>query len=229
MVYAIGDVHGCRTELENLLELIVADGSEVEGEKWVVGLGDYVDRGPDSAGVIDTILDWQADGFRSFWLAGNHDVVMDEAAANQTSFYRWMGLEGAATLRSYDLDPLALARSNASGLRAILSRQIPQSHMDFLKSLPLTLELPGVVFVHAGIRAGVPVSAQKEADLLWMRSHDDQLSRPDDPLVIHGHTPGSKPTIMPRRICIDTGVVATGLLSAVRLAENAEPKFLFSR
>lgn len=227
-VYAIGDVHGCRNELLALLDRIVADASEVEGEKWIIGLGDYVDRGPESAGVIDTLCNWQRDGFRTFWLAGNHDVLMYDAITGRGAYDRWQLLEGDATLRSYDLDPATL-KSNAPARQAILDRHVPERHRDFLKSLPVMLELPGVIFVHAGIRSGVPLDLQTEADLIWMRPRDGDASDPSAPLVVHGHTPGPSPVILPHRICVDTGVYVSGVCTAVRLTSRMDTKFITNR
>lgn len=226
VVYAVGDVHGCLAELRALESRIVADAEAFQGEKWLVFLGDYIDRGPDSAGVLDQLLSPPPAGFRRICLAGNHEAMALEFFRAPRPDAEWLKFGGLETLQSYGIAPLAMRSASASFLRAVIDSHIPAEHLVFLKQLPLTLQLPGTVFVHAGIRVGIPMDRQREMDLLWIR--EDFFSAPPDPdlLVVHGHTPSQEPVVTPNRICVDTGAFATGILTAVRLSENGDIRLL---
>ncbi|MGV8956049.1 MAG: hypothetical protein ACOH2M_33465, partial [Cypionkella sp.] len=103
---------------------------------------------------------------------------------------------------------------------------IPDEHLDFLRALPVTLSLPDVLLVHAGIRRGIAVTEQSETDLLWIRNEFFDAPPDPDMLVVHGHTPASEPVVAPGRICVDTGAFGTGILTAVRLERHAAPRFI---
>ena len=226
-IYAVGDVHGCLRQLRALEAGIIADAASLNGEKWLILLGDYVDRGPDSAAVIDHLLAAPPPGFRRICLAGNHEVMMQAFLESPNLSSQWLGLGGEETLLSYGIDIHSIADRNSSPsqLRQILDAHIPQNHMAFLQSLPLSCSVGHLVFVHAGIRPGVEMAQQDEADLLWMRYNDEDPG-PRDRTVVHGHTPAAKPLVLSNRICLDTGAFATGILSAMRL-HPADGRTLF--
>lgn len=223
-IYAIGDVHGCLAELTQLEQIIYADGANIDGEKWIVMLGDYVDRGPDSAGVLDHLLSPPPANYRRVCLAGNHETLMiaDFDAPSQNS--DWLRFGGDKTLQSYAIDPNQWSRHAVSRRqrRQILDSHVPSEHVSFLRGLPVCLQVGKVVFVHAGLRHGVPLEQQAEQDLLWLRP-DEDFPFEDDILVVHGHTPVATPNLSPWRIGIDTGAFATGILTAVRLSPNEKP------
>jgi len=225
-IYAVGDVHGCLAQLSLLQKRIIEDGTAVAGEKWVVLLGDYVDRGPNSAGVLDALLAPLPDGFRRIALAGNHETMMLDFLDAPTRNSRWLDFGGDATLESYGLRAKELMSGTDRARNTRLSSHIPDEHIGFLRDLPLTLSVPGVVFAHAGLRPDVPVEVQAEADLLWIR--EEFFAAPPVPgrMVVHGHTPAVEPVVAPGRICVDTGAFATGVLTAVRLAQDEEPRFM---
>ena len=212
-VYAIGDVHGCREQLEALEARIVEDGLEIEGEKWIVTLGDHVDRGPDSAGVIEHVRGAAPAGFRRFSLLGNHEAMMLDFLRDPVANAYWLEEGGAETLESY-------GASDETG------RWLPSAHRDFIETLPAYLSLPGWLFVHAGIRPGVPLADQSERDLLWIRAPflTSQLS--GGQRVVHGHTPGDDIVVTPHRIDVDTRCFASGKLSAVRVTPDGATRFL---
>lgn len=223
-IYAIGDVHGCLQQLRRIEAEILVDAAGIEGEKWIVMLGDYVDRGPDSAAVLDHLLVSLPQGFRRICLAGNHEVMMQAFLDNPNLASGWLGLGGEQTLISYGIDWYGFADQNPSPaqLRQMLDAHIPQSHMTFLQSLALSCSIGDLVFVHAGMRPGVPMTEQDESDLLWMRYSDDDPG-PAGKMVVHGHTPQAKPEFLSNRICLDTGAFATGILSAIRLIPSERP------
>ena len=226
VVYAIGDVHGCLAELRGLERRIIDDAASIEGEKWLVYLGDFVDRGPDSAGVLDHLTARPPAGFRRVCLAGNHEIMMQAFLDNPDSQPEWLQFGGQQTLASYGIDVAGFLATPSRRRRAILDSHVPEDHVAFLAGLPLTLSLPGVVFVHAGLRPDVPVDQQVEHDLLWIREEFFRAPSVPDRLVVHGHTPASEAVILPGRICVDTGAFATGRLTAIRLAQGQPPQII---
>ena len=222
LVYAVGDVHGRLDLLEPLIAAIRKDAERSAGETRpiLVFIGDYVDRGPDSRGVIDKVLALQDEGvFEVRALKGNHEEQMLSFLGDPTAGPPWLQFGGAETLLSYGVIP-PVGRSDPDGweaTRLALDAALPASHRSFLEGLELAILCGDYVFVHAGVRPGVPLIEQSEHDLLWIR--DDFLSsdRPIEKIVVHGHTPEPEPFIGRNRIGIDTGAYATNVLTAVRL------------
>lgn len=210
-VYAIGDVHGCLQQLVALERLITEDARDIEGERWLVTLGDHVDRGPDSAGAIAHVMGPAPEGFRRFSLVGNHEAMMLDFLADPARHGYWLEQGGEETLASYS------AYSGQSG--------IPDAHLDFIRTLPAYLSLPGWLFVHAGIRPGVPLAEQTEDDLLWIRAPFLTSQLTGGLRVVHGHTPGRDIVVTPHRIDVDTHCFHTGRLSAVRVTPDGGTRF----
>lgn len=227
LVYAIGDIHGCLDELRALENKIVEDSKGIDGDKWLVYLGDYIDRGPNSAGVIDHLLAPAPAGFTRTFLAGNHEVMMLDYLAELPKDDIWLGNGGLDTLRSYGLDTDRFQQASRRGRDDMINSTLPSEHRDFLALCALGLSLPGVTFVHAGLKPGIPLKQQKERDLLWIRDEFLQATWPADQLIVHGHTPAEEPQLAIGRLGIDTGAFATGRLTAVRLAEGKLPHFIF--
>jgi serine/threonine protein phosphatase 1 len=226
-IYAIGDIHGCLDALLDLEKQIHTDAEQFDGPKLMVLLGDYVDRGPKSSGVLRHLLGIPEGDFTRIALAGNHESMM-LSALEGTDIGHWLSLGGTETLRSYGIDHEQFARARARKRREILSSHIPNDHLNFLRELPLSLQVLQTVFVHAGIRRHIPMDEQDARDLLWMR-HDLTVAEPDDGLlVVHGHTPVEEVQIFPGRIAIDTGAFATGRLTAIRLTADLLPKIFTS-
>ena len=226
-IYAIGDVHGCLDLLRQLERRILADADAHAVRPTLVLLGDYVDRGPDSAGVLDHLSGPRPRGFSRVCLAGNHEIMMLDFLAAPSPSADWLRFGGLETLASYGMQPDRVLGSSRRQLQAMVDAHVPQEHIDFLKDLPLTLSVQDLVFVHAGLRPGVePIDHQSEDDLLWIRDEFFNAPPVDRRLVVHGHTPGKVPVSVPGRICVDTGAYATGVLSAVRLVPHHPPGFL---
>lgn len=220
-LYAIGDIHGHLGLLQAAHDLIAADMA-AHGPGPVIHVGDLVDRGPDCRGVVDFLMQGQAEGRDWIVLKGNHDRMFtrflrdpQEPEPGLRPDLSWLHprLGGAATLASYGVRnamdrPLAPVHAEAVAA-------VPQAHRDFLDSRPAWLQRGDCVFVHAGIRPGIPMTAQQETDLVWIR-----MGFLDDPrdhgfLVVHGHTALPAPTHHGNRVNIDSSAAYGGPLTAV--------------
>ncbi len=218
-IYAIGDVHGCRGALADMRARIARD-LEVRPHPrpMIVFVGDYVDRGPDSRGVIEDILEMQAGPLPVRTLRGNHDrFLLDYATPGREmpDAERWAfggSLGGHATLASYGVVP---------GNRHEAARGLPPAHRAFLERTELLVPVGGYVFVHAGVRPGVPLDAQEEEDLIWIRDPFLFHDGPFPGVVVHGHTPVPQVEDHGNRIAIDTGAVFGGPLSCLVLEDAA--------
>ncbi|MBV6634912.1 MAG: serine/threonine protein phosphatase [Mameliella sp.] len=209
-IYAIGDIHGQLAMLDTALDRIEQDGGP---DARVIFLGDYVDRGPNSRGVIERLSRGLAEGRNWICLKGNHDRLFEwfiaPPAPRQDPYlllgYDWFHerIGGLDTADSYGVDvPTRIRRKD---LAAEFRAAVPPEHLAFLQGLKLMHREAGKVFVHAGIRPGVPLDQQDEEDLLWIRQefHDDP--RDHGALIVHGHTPVEAPELKPNRLNLDTG------------------------
>ena len=220
-VYAIGDVHGCLDRLRALHAMIAEDfAARPVTSPMLVHLGDYIDRGPDSAGVVRYLQG----GFRAapvINLMGNHERMMLEAlnSADPDIFEHWLSNGGDATLESWGVPEPHRPHG--------LHRLIPAEDQRFLHALRLHHREAGYLFVHAGVRPGLPLERQSPHDLLWIR--EPFLSWMGDLglIVVHGHTPVEAPEVRSNRIGIDTGAVRGGALTCAVL-EADRLGFLFA-
>lgn len=221
VIYAIGDVHGHLQLLRAIEALIVEDAKSVSGEKWIVMLGDYIDRGPDSARVIDHLLSPPPSGFTRLCIAGNHEAEMVNFMRSPRPGSAWLEFGGRETLRSYGIGDERL-EGNRRMLQQVVASHVPDEHLEFIASLPVMIETPDFVFVHAGIRPGVATADQALQDLLWYR--DDFAASYDElgKTVVHGHTMREEVLVSARRIGVDTGAFLTGRLSAVKLTASGD-------
>ena len=233
LVYAVGDIHGHLDALEPLLGELRDDlaRSRPAERPLLVFLGDYVDRGPDSRGVIDAILALEADGdFEVVALKGNHEDALLRFLCDPGFGPNWLANWGETTLWSYGVKPAALGEEavETSRVQAELAAALPPAHRDFLARLPMSVGVGDYLFVHAGVRPGVPLGAQNERDLLWIRYDFLESDADFGKVVVHGHTPLDRPELKANRIGIDTGVYYSGVLTAVRL-EGARQRIIQSR
>lgn len=218
-IYAIGDVHGCLEELLELESRIAADAAALPGRKLIVMLGDYVDRGPASAGVVDHLCGDAPEDFERICILGNHEVAMLDFLDGLLDFEGWIGLGADATLTSYGIDAARVSLATRGRLGGDFVRDLlPAAHIDFLRSLPILVETEKFVFVHAGLKPGIGIDEQSDNDLIWIRSagEDPRLSK----WIVHGHTPVDRPLRDGRRINIDTGCFYSGRLSALRIYDG---------
>jgi serine/threonine protein phosphatase 1 len=218
----VGDVHGRLDVLEPLVAEITADmlQSRPETRPLLIFLGDYVDRGPASAGVIDLILKLSADGvFEVRAMKGNHEEAMLTFLEDPTFGATWMSHGGGPTLASYGVQPPTTRTAPDAWIKAreALVDALPLEHFNFLQGLELMVTVGDYAFVHAGVRPGTPLDRQAERDLLWIRQEFMEATGPFEKIIVHGHTPAEEPQLTPHRLGVDTGAYATGVLTAVRL------------
>lgn len=218
-VYAIGDVHGCNDLLGGLIDGILANREEGERQPLLIFLGDYVDRGPDSSGVIERLIQVRAEFPNSRFLAGNHEEAMLRFLKDFEGGLVWSTYGGKATMRSYGVEPPA-DDNDIEGWReahALFCAAVPEGHRRFLWGLEDQIELGDYYFVHAGVRPDRALSDQATRDLRWIREPFLSDTRRLEKIIVHGHTPGREPHIDDRRIGVDTWAYNTGVLTAVEL------------
>ena len=233
-IYAIGDIHGQLSLLEQLHEKIRDDikGKPNTCKSKIIYLGDYINRGAQSRGIIDRLIDNPIENTHALYLMGNHEFALIKFLSGNMSYAEWLGWGGDQTLLSYEIDVISpyADEEEIEALRKEFRSRIPARHYHFLSTLqPYQVE-GDYLFVHAGIRPGIPLHEQKLQDLILIR--DEFLRNPVTcgKTVIHGHTVFKTPHIRKNRrridsIGIDTGAYNTGKLTAIVL-ENEEYHFL---
>ena len=218
-VYAIGDVHGRLDLLEDALSRIESDiDGRDEAQNIIVFLGDLVDRGPHSAQVIERARTYGRPGVRTVFLSGNHEEVLLRLLRGESQFLRnWLRFGGAECATSYGVNPAELQSMRPERAVAALKEKIPTRHSEFLQSFVDTFRIGSYLFVHAGVRPGVPLPEQTQADLRWIR--EPFLENADDHgfIVVHGHTITEQISVRENRIGLDTGAYRTGVLTAMGL------------
>ena len=222
LVYAIGDLHGRLDLFEALIAIIRRDVEQQAGvdRPTIVLLGDLIDRGPHSAGCIERAIQLRDEGWCEVQaLKGNHEeallLFLDDAEIGR----QWLRHGGGSTLQSYGVDLTSAGLAGGwDGVRASFGEALPATHRLFLNDLKVYYEQGDYVFVHAGIRPGVAMAQQSEADLLWIREAflSVETAFPGR-VIVHGHTPTAAPELKRGRINVDTGAYASGVLTAVRL------------
>jgi serine/threonine protein phosphatase 1 len=219
--YAVGDIHGRADLFAALIAGIEADdAARGQAETTMVLLGDLVDRGPDSRGVIDLARDWQAQRNVRI-LMGNHEEMFLEALESEEVLRHFLRYGGRETLLSYPIDPEIYTRAELAETQALALAAIPGEDLDFIRSFEDQVRLGDYLFVHAGVRPGVALDEQRTGDLRWIR--ETFLTHPGSfgPVVVHGHTIYGEPEVRANRIGIDTGAYASGRLTALGLEGTA--------
>jgi serine/threonine protein phosphatase 1 len=205
-----------------LEQRVVAETSE-SGPPIVVFLGDYIDRGPHSARVLDFLLS-RPRGFERRFLMGNHEQAMLAFLAAPIGNRGWLRHGGQETLASYGVAPPPAIGAEEEQLVACaeeLKQRLPDLHVKFLAGLERYVQLGDYVFVHAGVDAGRPLEQQTDLDLFWSRQRFLADRRPFPQRIVHGHTPVDEPYSDHRRIGVDTGAYASGVLTAARFEGEA--------
>lgn len=220
-VYAIGDIHGYCDKLSRMRRAIDDDLARTDppGTVYEIYLGDYIDRGPDSAGVVDHLLQLgeRDDGVERRFLCGNHDVGLLTFLRDPGFGPLWLQWGMEPTIQSYDVDPDMIYRDGFEAVRDALDQAMPQAHKDFYHRLAPVTQTGDYVFVHAGIRPGVPLANQHFDDLTFIREPFLQARDDFGCRVVHGHTPVPDVEMYANRINVDTGVFIYGTLSCVVL------------
>jgi serine/threonine protein phosphatase 1 len=196
-IFAVGDIHGCRLKLDRLLAKI---DWRPENKELLVFLGDYIDRGPDSYGVVETVLGLKNQRPNEvILLKGNHEQMFVNFISGQEELV--LTANGVAwTMRSYNENT-----------------PFPPSHYQFYQELELYHESANHIFVHAGLRPGVPLKEQTEVDCLWIRDEFLESDFDFGKTVVFGHTPFRQPFICPGRAGLDTGAVFGGHLTCLEI------------
>ena len=225
-IYCIGDIHGRLDLLQQLHQLILEDAVDHSGEKTLMYLGDYIDRGEQSKEVIDLLVGSPLTGFKHVYLLGNHEQTLLDFLKHPRAVAAWLTYGGRATLHSYGVaTALEPSRAELDDLRDELERRLPQNHLQFYEQL-LPMHVAGsYCFVHAGIRPGVAVQEQRNEDLLWIREDFTESLTTHEHIVVHGHTITPEVEWRPNRIGIDTGAFSSGVLTCLVL-EGAEQRLL---
>ncbi len=212
--FVIGDIHGRADLLQTLLDELPHIAS---GPYQVVFLGDLIDRGPESSGVVDIVIGTIKTLPGSKLVMGNHESILleflDDPIPRPLAFDRWLFEHGgAATVSSYGIEPTAATPET-------LRRQLRADHIEFFRQAERFVEMDNHILVHAGLRPGIPLAQQSHYDLMWIREPFLNYTFPFEKLVIHGHTitPWQLPQHLENRIAIDTGAYASGVLTAAHI------------
>jgi len=220
-IYAIGDIHGQITMLEDALERIDADGGS---NARIVFLGDYVDRGPDSRGVLECLTNGRSQGYKWILLKGNHDRMfqwfMEDPPRHDPYLfagYHWFHnvIGGEQTMKSYGITVSKSLRQSIIHDQASIA--VPQSHLNLIRSLDLSFETENFFFVHAGIRPKVPFCKQIDDDLLWIRNDFTRYTARHPKIIVHGHTAIKRAKHYGNRINVDSGAGYGRSLSVIVL------------
>lgn len=226
-IYAVGDIHGRLDLLEQMLEEIRRDDARrPAADTLLIFLGDLVDRGPNSCGVIERLIGLRQGGLEAKFLLGNHDEVFLKAATGNLKALRMLTrIGGRETILSYGVAPEEYQSCDFDELAALLAQKVPHHHVEFLSSFDDYAEVGDYLFVHAGVRPGVAIAEQSLADLRWIRHEFLGSKARHDKMVVHGHSISGEVDICSNRIGIDTGAFASGRLTAIGL-ERGDRWFL---
>jgi serine/threonine protein phosphatase 1 len=221
-VYCVGDIHGRLDLLLDVQRRIDADKARSDADQTAeIYLGDYIDRGPESAGVVSQLID-RARATRAIFLRGNHEqMLLSFLEGDNGCLEPWRAVGGIATLMSYGVDARLLVRSAAPDeVRRNLEANMPPQHRRFLELTGAYIRAGAYLAVHGGIRPGVRLEDQKTSDLLGIRQDFLHYEGNFDFIVVHGHTPVAVPDLRRNRINIDTGAFATNRLSCLRIGSD---------
>jgi serine/threonine protein phosphatase 1 len=225
-LYATGDVHGCADQLQRVFEAIERDCQARPPHHAIeVYLGDYIDRGPQSAQVIQSLMD-RADAKHVITLCGNHELYLMKALEKPSSYDSWRAVGAEPTLYSYGVAQNLAAGSGDKAISAF-AKALPRHHLNFFLKLQPFYLCGDYLFVHAGLRPNIALSRQSMDDLLTIRAPFHKYEGSYGYMVVHGHTPVKEPDVRPNRINIDTGAHMSGRLTCLVL-EDDEAFFLES-
>lgn len=216
-IYAVGDIHGRLDLLVSLAEAIEYDNkARGAADTTVILLGDLVDRGPDSSGVIKAARMWSQMRQMRF-IMGNHEEMFLESFNDLETLRPFLKYGGRETLLSYPIDPLTYSAAELGELQELMFDAVPKEDLDFLRGFEDSIIKGDYLFVHAGIQPNVPLGDQRASHLRWIR--EPFLSHGGDHgyIVVHGHSIMAEAEVLANRIGIDTGAYDSGKLTALGL------------
>lgn len=229
-LYAFGDVHGRADLLAILLDGIRQDLNSPD-RSWdtcdIIGLGDYLDRGPQSKQALDLLINPALPpGCQLIPLRGNHEDAFLRVIDSPAALPMWLDFGGTATLVSYGvpLIPGTPTPERCRQMHTALLEKLPADHLTFLRAMPVSLRRGDYFFVHAGIRPGRPLEEQTPEDMLWIREEFLSSRRSHGALIVHGHNITPQPDLQTNRIGLDTGAYGTGTLTC--LVAEADSRWL---
>lgn len=224
IVWAIGDIHGCSDLLRALTDAVLDDVAACQPKETVlVFLGDYVDRGPDSKGVLDLLSDLsRRTDTQVHFLRGNHEERMEAFLSQPQLGPGWCEYGGRECLGSFGIVPPGASDGPELWEEASrsLNAALDENHRAVLASLKASVALGDFFFAHAGAEPGVPLGEQDPEALMWIRGRFLNDRNAFEKMIVHGHTPEPEVHVDNRRVGIDTGAYATGVLTALRLADS---------
>lgn len=222
-VYAVGDLHGCLSAYCELEALILKDAQHFDTTPTIILLGDIVDRGPQTAALIDHLIAREKAGLRVICLMGNHEEMMLDFLAKPETNMVWLDFGGLETLASYGIDTTNLIRMSERKLLQTLAAHIPQNHIDFLKKTLPGLQIGQFLLTHAGADREQSLKEQPLSALLW--GNAGQIA-PRDLILIHGHYVVEMPMISAQNCAIDTGAYLNGRLTCLRIHPRSQAAIL---
>ncbi len=228
-IYAIGDIHGRLDLLEKLQAKIRADAKGCKHLKIIqIFLGDYVDRGSNSKGVVDFLLQPPPKRWKRICLKGNHETMLLKFLASERFLESWSRKGGLETLHSYGAGIIKKPGDGAAKkIQKKFDKKLSKAHRKFFSKLKLSAVFGDYYFTHAGVRPGVALGKQVEGDLLWIRKEFISSGENFGKVIVHGHTPVEKPEILFNRINIDTGAWISDRLTCLVL-EGKKQRFLWA-
>ena len=228
-IYAVGDIHGRLDLLLKLQQQIIVDSVDCATDvtKTIVYLGDYIDRGYESKGVVENLVESPLEGFEHVFLVGNHDEALLSFLEGAESSEAWLNYGGAETIYSYGVRTLKNVRGGEKRelIRESLTKLIPERHLLFFKKLEHFRRFDNYFFVHAGVDPDNPLTKQNPKDLVWIREKFLNSEAEFGAVIVHGHTISEQPVVMKNRIGVDTGAYVSNKLTAVVL-EGDRYRFL---
>jgi len=221
-LYAIGDVHGCLDKLLALINMInISDETLPKKSTFVVLLGDLIDRGPDSAGVVQWAQEFSANRPNYHFLMGNHeDIFLKAVRGDLEALDKWLIYGGEETLVSYGIDPSFIKNNDLDTILITIKKKIPKSHIEFLSSFLDSIEFGDYFLVHAGVDPSLKLEEQNRDAFLWIREPFLSYKKKLEKIIVHGHTIEERVTLHNHRISVDTGAYDGGPLSAVCLEDD---------
>lgn len=221
-LYAIGDVHGCFSEMLDLLVAIEADHrSRPNKDCIIVFLGDLIDRGPDSSRVIEFLARGSIKFARPYFLLGNHEEMFLRILRGEANLIEsWLEYGGRQCMESYGLSAEKISGQTEDAVLLMIRKRVPQSHIKLLELCVESIRFGDYLLVHAGVDPEKPIDDQDERQMRWIREPFLSYTKPLECMIVHGHTITPEVVQLPHRIGVDTGAYMNGKLSAVRIEDS---------